>query len=47
MSHTYTQLTEAQCAEEIRAICGEQPTTKEPLAVEAPEPEAPEQRELL
>lgn len=47
MSHIYTQLTEAECAAEIRAICGEHPeATPEDYSVDQ-EPETPTQGELL
>lgn len=47
MGHIYRQLTEAECAEEIRAICGDQlgETSKDCPA--EPEPETPAQGELL
>ena len=45
MGHTHRQLTEAECAEEIRAICGDEPgETPEDGQTEL---ETPTQGELL
>lgn len=47
MGHIYRQLTEAECAEEIRAICGDDPGNVPEERKADREPQPPAQGELL